>query len=210
MSVICPTITAENPHTYREQMQRVSGFASRIHIDLMDGIFAPNKSLGIENVWLAEGLINDIHVMYQQPEEILSDLIALQPNLVSVHAESDCNVEEFARDLHTAGIKCGLAVFPETTIESVATILPHVDQLLIFSGNLGYQGGSVANLALLEKIPQAREINSQLEFAWDGGVNHENVVELASKGVTVINAGGYIHHASNPEQAYRKLTNLLT
>lgn len=93
----------------------------------------------------------------------------------------------------------------------MATILPHVDQLLIFSGNLGYQGGSVANLALLEeKIPQAREINSQLEFAWDGGVNHENVVELASKGVTVINAGGYIHHASNPEQAYRKLTNLLT
>jgi len=196
MSVICPTITAENPHTYREQMQRVSGFASRIHIDLMDGIFAPNKSLGIEK--------------YQQPEEILSDLIALQPNLVSVHAESDCNVEEFARDLHTAGIKCGLAVFPETTIESVATILPHVDQLLIFSGNLGYQGGSVANLDLLGKVPQARAVNAQLEFAWDGGVNHENVAELASKGVTVINAGGYIHHASNPEQAYRKLTNLLT
>lgn len=210
MSVICPTITAENPHTYREQMQRVSGFASRIHIDLMDGVFAPSKSLGIENVWLADGLINDIHVMYQKPEEILSDLIALQPNLVSVHAESDCNVEEFAKALHTAGIKCGLAVFPETTIESVAAILPHVDQLLIFSGNLGYQGGSVANLALLEKIPQAREINPQLEFAWDGGVNHENVAELASKGVTVINAGGYIHHASNPEQAYRKLTNLLT
>lgn len=209
MSVICPTITAENPHTYREQMERVSGFASRIHIDLMDGVFAPSKSVGIEKVWLADGLINDIHVMYQKPEEIISELTTLKPHLVSVHAESDCNVEQFAKVLHASGIKCGLAVFPETTIKSVATVLPYVDQLLIFSGNLGYQGGSVAKLDLLEKIPQARAINAKLEFAWDGGVNHENVVELASKGVTVINAGGYIHHADNPELAFLKLTDLL-
>jgi ribulose-phosphate 3-epimerase len=148
--------------------------------------------------------------MYQKPEEILGELIALRPNLVSVHAESDCDVENFANKLHAAGIKCGLAVFPNTTIESVAEILPKVDQLLIFSGNLGYQGGSVARLELLDKIPQSLAVNEKLEIAWDGGVNHENVAELAAKGVTVINAGGYIQHASNPQQAFQRLTDLLT
>jgi ribulose-phosphate 3-epimerase len=209
MSVVAPTITAENPHIYREQMERVSSFAKRVHIDLMDGKFTKNKSVDISQVWLQEGAINDIHVMFQRPEEILSDLIKLKPNMVIVHPESECDVTTFASSLHLEGIKIGLAIFPETSVEKVSDLLPEVDQLLIFSGNLGYQGDSQANLDLLEKIPQAKSINPHLEIAWDGGVNSQNIAQLASAGVDVLNVGGFIQSTPNTGLAYSTLVELL-
>lgn len=210
MSVISPTITAENAHTYREQMERIAGFAVRIHIDLMDGIFTKNKSVALSQAWLQEGPINDIHIMYQHPESALAELVALKPHLVVVHAESSCDFAAFASSLHTAGIKCGIALFPETPVSSVADSLPIMDHLLIFSGNLGHQGGSVANLELLKKIGEAKAINPDLEIAWDGGAAEGNVVTLAQAGVDVINVGGAIHHTPDAAAAYKKLQQLIS
>ncbi len=206
--VIVPTITAENPHTYREQIERVEGFAKRLHIDLMDGIFTKNKSIALNQVWWPENITADVHLMFQDPEAELKKLIKLKPNMVVVHAESDCDVPKFASDLRDHGIKTGLAVFPETSIESINYILPHVQQLLIFSGNLGHQGGSVADLALLEKAKEAKKLHRWLEeIAWDGGITDQNAKKLVEGGVEVLNSGGFIQHADNPEEAYRKLIN---
>lgn len=210
MATICPTITAENAHVYREQIERVEGFAKRIHIDLMDGVFTSNKSIALDQVWWPEMTTADIHLMFQYPEKELQSLIKLKPNMVIVHAESRCDVPLFASRLREYNIKTGLALFPETTVESVDYILPHVQQVLLFSGNLGHQGGSVADLSLLHKVDEVKRAHRWIEeIAWDGGVNDTNVARLAESGVQVINTGGFIHTASNPEEAYAKLRNLL-
>lgn len=209
MAVIVPTVTAENAHIYREQIECLESFAKRIHIDLMDGVFTPNKSIPVEAVWWPEGITADVHLMFQNPEDQLAQLIKLKPHLVTVHAESNVNIRRFAEALNKAGIECGLALFPETTVESVKEAIMHLQQLLIFSGNLGYQGGSFANLDLLEKVAKAKALNPELEIAWDGGIDETNTPALAAAGVEVLNVGGYIHTAPHAGLAYNTLTALL-
>lgn len=75
MPVICPTITAKNSDEYTKQMSEVASYIERIHIDLADGVFAPNKLLPIEDIWWPVGVIADIHVMYQAVAPFLDDLI---------------------------------------------------------------------------------------------------------------------------------------
>lgn len=210
MSIIVPTITAEEPHTYRAQIERVQKFATRLHIDLMDGIFTPNKSIATNQVWWPETVSADIHLMFRSPESELDALFTLKPAMVIIPAESDCDIAEFAQQLNKAGIKCGLAILAETSVASVAEVLGSVQQLLIFSGNLGHQGGSAANLGLLEKAVEAKSINPALEIAWDGGVNEANAAHIAHAGVAVINVGSAIQLAEDSEQAFNKLQALVS
>ena len=210
MNIICPTVTASNLHIYREQMERVESFAKRIHIDLMDGEFTNNKSIEIDQVWLPEDMPCDIHLMFQNPERVISDLIKIHPQLVIIQAESTCNFIQFANELHDVGIKAGISVKANSDIASVADYLKSYDHLLIFSGNLGYQGGSTADLSLLGKVEEARIINPDLEIGWDGGVDNTNVAQIASGGVDVINVGGFIQSNLEPSKAFHELEKLLS
>lgn len=209
MAQIVPTITAENAHIYREQMERIEPFAERIHIDLMDGTFAPSRSLPLEQVWWSDHLTADIHIMFQEPQKELDHLIQLRPHLVVMHPESGGDIATLAPQLQEYGIKAGAALLADTPVEDVAELLPLLDHLLIFSGNLGYQGGSTADLALLSKVEEVKRFNPKLEIGWDGGVNDANVAQLVAAGVQVVNVGGYIHSAPDVALAYRQLTALL-
>lgn len=205
MSLICPTITAENPHVYREQMERVSAFAKRIHIDLMDGVFTPNKSVELSQVWWPDGFQADLHVMFAEPLKVIDQIVALQPSLVIVHASDPAILAELTSIIQPYNIKLGLALFPDDQVEVVSDMFLQVDHVLIFSGNLGYQGGSTADLDLLSKVAEIKRVNPAIEIAWDGGVNDQNVAQIAKAGVDIINTGGYVHTASNPEAAYKML-----
>lgn len=77
MSVIVPTVTASDPHHYREQIERITPFAERIHIDLADGTLAPTKLLDLEQIWLPEHVLIDFHIMSKRPQTILADVVAL-------------------------------------------------------------------------------------------------------------------------------------
>ncbi len=207
MAHIVPTITAENTHVYREQIERIEPFARHIHIDLMDGIFTPNTSIQPERIWWPEGMAADIHLMFQSPTPFVSALLQLQPRLIIIPAESDFNFGHIPS--FNTKTKFGIAVLPHTEISDVRSKLQYVDHLLVFSGNLGYQGGSVANLKLLKKVSEAQTECETLEIGWDGGVSVDNVKQLAENGVDVINSGGFIHSALNPGLAYQQLSALL-
>jgi ribulose-phosphate 3-epimerase len=175
----------------------------------MDGVFTPNVSIAPEQMWWPEDIVADVHLMFQKPESQIDILRALKPSLVIVHAESDCNVVDFAKALNQVGIACGVALFPETSVDVIAPYASAIQHALIFSGNLGHQGGSVANLDLLKKVEELKVLNPELEIAWDGGVNDSNVAVLTQAGVDVVNAGGYIHTAHNAELAYNSLNDQL-
>lgn len=206
MAIICPTITAEDPHIYREQIERVQPFAKRLHIDLMDGEFTSNKSIDLAQVWWPENMATDLHLMFKDPATRLKDIIRLKPELVIIQAESNADVPQFAAELSKHSIKCGLALLPETTVESVVFAFAEIQHVLVFSGNLGYQGGSEANLSLLQKVKDIKALNPSLEIAWDGGVNQQNAPSLANGGVDVLDVGGYIQFSKDPEAAYKLLT----
>jgi len=141
MSIVCPTVLASDTKEYQKQIKKVETFAKRIQIDLKDNDFAPGESMPIKDIWWPNNIVADIHVMYRNPQEHLQTLLDLKPSMVIVHAESNCDIPKFASDLRTEGIKTGVCILQATTVESAAYIFPHVQHLLIFSGDLGHFGG---------------------------------------------------------------------
>jgi ribulose-phosphate 3-epimerase len=208
MVAICPTVTAYDLDEYRAQVNRLMPFAARVHIDLMDGQFAPTESPSLDQVWLPPHKICDIHLMYQKPMDCLQQLIKLRPNMVVIHNEAEVHHMYFAAELHKEGIKAGLALLPDTPVHYIEQIMHSFDHILIFSGNLGHHGGQ-ADMGLLNKVQEVRALHSDAEIGWDGGINDANVQRLTAAGVDVLNVGGYVQHAGDPAAAYARLEALV-
>lgn len=209
MAEICPCVLADDPHAFREQMERIAHFARRIQIDLTDGLFTPAKTIPIDKVWWPHGAKADLHLMYKRPDLYLDQILKLEPSLVIVHAEAEGKFGPFAKALHDAGIKVGVALLADTQPALIESSLDQIDHVLIFAGSLGYMGGK-ADLSLLRKVKRLRALKPDLEIGWDGGVNDENAKELAQGGVDVLNAGGFIQKADDPEANYLKLAGLVS
>lgn len=199
---ICPTIMTDDPEVYRAQIEETAHYATRVHIDLGDGIFT-RQLTAIEDVWWPAGMRADLHVMFQSPFEHIAALKALAPQLVIVHAEADGDFLSFAREMHQHGIEVGVALLQATPAEAIIPGLEVIDHVLIFSGSLGQNGGE-AQMALLEKVQKLKQLKPQLEFGWDGGATDENARALADGGIDVINCGGYLHGA-DPLGAWHKI-----
>lgn len=207
MATICPTVLASNTDEFSAQIKRVS-FAPRLQLDFMDGEFAPTKSIDLNGAWWPENIKADLHLMFKRPADYMETIIKQKPNLVIIHAEAEVDLKDFADKLHKSGIKAGLCVLPETKISDVADALPGYEHLLIFGGKLGYFGGN-ADLSQAEKSKEAREVNPNIEIGWDGGVSDKNAKQLVEDGIEVLNVGGFIQKADNPEEAYNRLVSLV-
>ncbi|HEX5448025.1 MAG TPA: hypothetical protein VFW90_02375 [Candidatus Saccharimonadales bacterium] len=208
MSVICPTITAYTGDEYHRQMERIAGFAERVHIDLTDGRFANQQTVAPKDAWWPVGVKADFHIMYQDPTPAVRTIMEHKPNLVIIHAEAEGDFESLADHCHRYGVKVGVALLPETDPSKILPSLEWIDHVLIFSGNLGHQGGSHADLRLASRAKLVREHKHNLEIGWDGGVNDQNVASLVSHGIDVINVGGYLQSAEQPEKTYTALARI--
>lgn len=207
MPVICPAILAESPQLYRAQIEKVGHFAERIQIDLTDGQFAKTKTIRPEDAWWPVGVLADFHLMYSRPDAAIKTILEHRPNLIIIQAEADGNFEAFADICHQHGVKIGVAVLQKTSIESILSALVKIDHVLIFSGNLGSYGGQ-ADLDLLNKAAILKQHKPDIEVGWDGGINQQNISQLASGGVDVFNVGGYLQNAPDPERAYKTLSRI--
>jgi ribulose-phosphate 3-epimerase len=208
MSVVCPTVLATSEDEYSAQIKKVSAFAPRIQIDLMDGDFAKPKSVDLSKVWWPEEVTADIHIMYKHPMDYIDELIRLKPSLVIIHAEADVDHKAFAEKLHEHGISAGICILADTSVSRIKDIIDDFEHLLVFGGTLGSFGGK-ADLSLLEKVKQAIELKPTLEIGWDGGVNDEVAKPLSDGGIDVLNAGGFIQKSDSPKAAYEKLVDLV-
>jgi len=206
---VCPTVTADNPDDYRRQMELIEPFADRIHVDVADGEFAPHRLVNFDQVWWRGNRTIDLHVMYKLPAEHAEIILALSPRLVILHAEAEGNFLGFAQLLRKHGIEVGIALLAGTAVDAIIPALNYIDHVLVFSGNLGYQGGSEVDFGLLKKVEQIRRLKPLIEIGWDGGVNDTNARRLAEAGVDVLNVGGFIQKAADPAAAYAILRKVL-
>ncbi|MDQ5972209.1 MAG: ribulose-phosphate 3-epimerase [Patescibacteria group bacterium] len=204
MALVCPTILAKDLSTYQAQLKRVKGLAKRVQIDLTDGVFAPTKTVSLEEISWPPGLLVDLHLMYQDPTKWMRQIVQAKVHMVIVHAEADGNFVAFAKILRKLKVKVGVALLPETPASAIKPALEYIDHVLIFSGELGKFGGT-ADLNLLIKAQALKQLKPSLEIGWDGGVNENNIHLLAAGGIDVLNVGGAIQKASNPAAAYATL-----
>ncbi len=203
-AVITPAILAENAAQYKEQVDRITGFAERVHIDISDGEFAPTLTVSIPELWAPEGWMVDIHAMVDKLDDYIPKLIALRPNMIIVHAEAKGDVQTTLTQIRQAGINAGLALLRSTVPRTVEEMIKLADHVMIFSGELGRFGGN-ASLMQLEKIRLIKSINPGVEIGWDGGVSIDNAYSLVQGGVNVLNVGGVIQKASDPHAIFSKL-----
>lgn len=202
MSVICPTVLADTVDEYREQIEAISRFATRIQIDLGDGRFT-TKTIDISDVWWPNTMTADIHLMHDEPMSALATLVGLKPDMIIVHAEAK-DAQKAIGYIQRHNIRVGVALLQDTTVESASELIRLCDHALIFSGSLGSFGGRV-DFSQLGKVKQIRSIKSDIEIGWDGGINTDTIKSLSDGGIDVLNVGGAIQKANHPENAYRDL-----
>ena len=205
-ATIVPCVTVTTPEEYKASLERIHLFAQRIHVDISDNTFAPITLLSADQIWWPQGWMADIHAMVSQPSLYVQQLIALKPNMITFHVEVKEDLLPVLQQIKQVGIKTGVALIRSTVPSEVAHLIEASDHVMIFSGDLGKYGGN-ASMMQLEKVRLVKNINASVEIGWDGGVTVENAFSLAQGGVDVLNSGGAIQKATDPQKAYETLVN---
>lgn len=209
MGVIVPTILASTPEDYKASLEKVHTFATRIHVDLSDGNFAPTPTVAVNQIWWPQEWQTDIHAMVADPAQYVDALLALNPHMIIFHAEVKTDLLPVLQKIKMTTVKAGISLLRSTVPSDVAPLIEAADHVMIFSGELGKYGGT-ASLMQLEKVRLVKNINAGAEIGWDGGVAVENAFSLAQGGVDVMYVGGAIQKATDPKAVYDALTTEVT
>lgn len=201
---VVPAVLANDKTEFKRQIDQVSQFARRVHLDISDGAFAPSYTLGLSDIWWPEEWKADLHIMAAYPSKMLDTIIKLKPSLCILHAEASENLTPVYNALKDAGIRTGLALLPATYPGLAKMYIDMVDHVMIFAGQLGVQG-SPADMMQMEKIAIVRSMKPDLEIGWDGGANLTTMRALAHADLDIVNVGSALSKAENPTEVYKQL-----
>jgi len=214
---IAPSILAANFAKLGEEVRIVEeADAEIIHVDVMDGHFVPNISLGIPvvaSLRKATRLPLDVHLMIEQPELYIEDFIRAGGNRILVHQEATVHLDRALAMIRELGAEAGAAINPATPVGMLSEVLDKVDTVLVMTVNPGF-GGQKFISNTYEKIRQLNQMraryNASFRIEVDGGVDAGNTAELAQAGANTFVAGTSIFHTADPAAATRQLKKLAT
>jgi ribulose-phosphate 3-epimerase len=214
---IAPSILAANFARLGDEIRMVEqAGAEVIHVDVMDGHFVPNISIGIpvvESLRKATRLPLDVHLMIERPEEYIERFVRAGDTRVLVHEEATVHLDRALAMIREHGAEAGAVINPATPVAMLSEVLDKVDTVLVMSVNPGF-GGQRFIRGALEKIRQLNQwrtrYNAGFRIEVDGGVDLGNIAELAQAGTNTFVAGSSIFHASDPAGATRQLRKLAT
>jgi ribulose-phosphate 3-epimerase len=214
---IAPSILASNFAKLGDEIRAAEqGGADVIHVDVMDGHFVPNISIGIpvvESLRKATQLPLDVHLMIEQPEEYIHDFVKAGANRVLVHQEATVHLDRALAMIRELGAEAGAAINPATPVAMLTEVLDKVDTVLVMSVNPGF-GGQRFIPGAFEKIRQLDQWRARYNLGFrievDGGVDAENAAELAQAGANTLVAGTSIFHTPDAAAAARQLRKLAT
>jgi ribulose-phosphate 3-epimerase len=214
---IAPSILAANFAKLGDDVRIVEeAGADVIHVDIMDGHFVPNISLGIPvlaSLRKATRLPLDVHLMIEQPELYIEDFIRAGGSRILVHQEATVHLDRALAMIRELGAEAGAAINPATPVSMLSEVLDKVDTVLVMTVNPGF-GGQKFIPNTYEKIRQLNQMraryNASFRIEVDGGVEPENTAELAQAGANTFVAGTSIFHTADPAAATRQLKKLAT
>ncbi len=210
---IAPSILSADFTALCEQVKKVEDAgADYIHIDVMDGHFVPNITVGplvVSAVKRCTKLPLDVHLMIENPEFYIEDFIEAGANLISVHLEACTHLHRVIQRITSYnGIKVGVALNPATTLTNLINVLDEVDFVLVMSVNPGFGGQefipqSLEKIRLLRNMIKERNLSVEIEV--DGGICSENALDVVKAGADILVAGSAVFNHFDIAEAIRNL-----
>ncbi len=209
---IAPSILSADFAKLGQQIEIVEGAgASLLHVDVMDGRFVPNITVGlpvVKAISRATQLPIDAHLMIVEPGRYAEQFVKAGAQMVSIHIEADPHAHRTLSAIRAAGAQAGIAINPATPLSALDEALKFADYVLLMSVNPGFGGQtfipeSLDKVRRLRKMIDERGLKARIEI--DGGIDAENIAEVASAGAEIIVSGSAIFGAPDPAVALRKL-----
>lgn len=208
MFEIAPSILSADFTRLGEEIASVKkGGAKILHVDVMDGHFVPNITIGlpvVKSIRKATDMSIDTHLMIDEPGRYAVEFVKAGADMVSVHVEADAHLQRTLTAVRDAGAKAGVAINPATPLESLTEALPYADFVLLMSVNPGF-GGQRFIPTMLDKLRRLKEMIVSRGFATyieiDGGIDADNIGEIAGAGANIVVAGSAVFSQGDPAAA---------
>jgi ribulose-phosphate 3-epimerase len=210
--ILAPSILSSDYARLGEEVAAAArGGATLVHVDVMDGHFVPNITLGppiVASLHKATPLPLDVHLMIENADRYLQAFVDAGAAWISLHQEAVPHLERQVAFLRERGVRAGVALNPATPLATLDEILPELDYVLVMSVNPGFGGqkfipGALDKIRRLRRIIQDRGLQTQIEV--DGGVDLGNIRALVEAGAEVLVAGSAVFGKGDPEAASRGL-----
>jgi ribulose-phosphate 3-epimerase len=214
MVEIAPSILSADFTRLGEQIEAAErGGASIIHVDVMDGHFVPNITVGlpvVRSLARATRLPLDTHLMISEPGRYAEQFAEAGAQMVSVHVEADPHLHRTLAAIRKRGAKAGVVINPATSLSALEEVLQFTDYVLVMSVNPGFGGqefipASVEKVRRLRGMIRERNLNVRIEI--DGGIARDNIATVASAGAEIFVAGTAVFGHGDPARSVRELLN---
>ena len=212
MFEIAPSILSADFSKLAEEIRAVeAGGATVLHVDVMDGHFVPNITIGlpvVKSLRAASTMTIDCHLMIEEPSRYAVKFVEAGADMVSVHVEADVHLNRTLTSIRDAGGKSGIAINPATPLVALEEGLPYADYVLIMSVNPGFGGQkfipeSLDKVRRLRRMIRERELSTRIEI--DGGVDASNIADVIESGAEIIVAGSAVYGGGKPAEAVKGL-----
>ncbi|MFH1888541.1 MAG: ribulose-phosphate 3-epimerase [Candidatus Omnitrophota bacterium] len=208
---IAPSILSADFSRLDREIKKVElAGADMLHIDIMDGHFVPNITIGpavVKSIRRITKLPLDVHLMIENPQELVDDFVRAGSDMITFHIEtiSSSKFKAQSSKLRKKGIKVGISLNPATPITRIKPVLRFVDFVLVMSVNPGFSGQAF----MPEALPKIKELRSIFrgDIAVDGGVNDKVAGSIIKAGANILAAGSYVFAARNTKSAIERIRN---
>jgi ribulose-phosphate 3-epimerase len=209
---IAPSILAADFSRLGEEIAAVErGGARMLHVDVMDGHFVPNISIGVpvvSSLRKATTLVLDVHLMIEAPGRFIEAFADAGADMISVHQEATLHLDRVLAAIQERDLEAGVVLNPATPVATLTEVLPVVDFVLVMSVNPGY-GGQKFISGSLEKLRQLKELRSRYNYEYrievDGGLGLDNVADAVRAGAEIIVAGTSVFHTADPAETVQRM-----